>query len=323
MLALLPLAVAMRVGWDLFAGDLAAAAAIVAEQDTVLEAIGSVRSPTARIALAAFCGREAEVSQLDEATTSDAVARGEGQWVVVRHWSAALLYNGLGRYEEALGHAQQGAGYAPDMGVANWALTELVEAAARCGRPEAAAGALGRLAEMAQACRTDWILGIEARSRAFVSDPADADPLYLRAIEHLGRTVLRAELARSHLVYGEWLRREGRGDDAREHLRVAYDILTAIGMEAFADRARSELQASGEKVRTPAFEARDELTAQERQIARLAREGLSNPEIGARLFLSPRTVEWHLRNVYAKVGIHSRRELSSALPGSESRATLA
>jgi DNA-binding CsgD family transcriptional regulator len=199
-----------------------------------------------------------------------------------------------------------------------WALPELVEAAARAGDAELACDALERLAETTQPCGTDFALGIEARCRALVSDGADAEELYREAIERLSRTRLRPELARAHLLYGEWLRRENRRVDAREQLRTAHEMLVAIGMEAFAGRARGELQASGEKVRRRTVETRDDLTAQEQQIARLARDGLSNPEIGTRLFLSPRTVEWHLRNVFTKLGIRSRRELSNAMAGFDS-----
>jgi DNA-binding CsgD family transcriptional regulator len=199
-----------------------------------------------------------------------------------------------------------------------WALPELVEAGARGGNADLATDALERLAETTQPCGTDLALGIEARSRALLRDGASADDLYREAIERLGRTRLRPELARSHLVYGEWLRREHRRVDARAELRIALDEFRSIGMQAFAERARAELVATGEKVPRRAVETRDELTAQERQIAELAREGLSNPEIGERLFLSPRTVEWHLRKVFGKLGIHSRRELANALSASRS-----
>jgi DNA-binding CsgD family transcriptional regulator/tetratricopeptide (TPR) repeat protein len=314
VLALLPMAAAQRVGWELFAGDLASASALVVEQDTVHEAIGGDRSPGSRIALAAFRGRETEVAQLDEANTRDAVARGDGPWVALVHWSTAVLCNGLGRHDEALAAAQRGAAYPPDLYVSSWALSELVEAAARCGRPEAAGEALERLAEMARASRTDWVLGVDARARALVADSTDAGDLYGHALEHLGRTPFRTELGRAHLLFGEWLRRRGRRVDAREHLHAAHDILTAIGMEAFAERARNELLATGERARKRTAVPRDDLTAQELQIARLARDGLSNPEIGARLFLSPRTVEWHLRKVFTKLRIRSRRDLAGALP---------
>ena len=316
ILALLPMAASQRVGWELFAGDLAAASALVVEQDTVHEAIGGDRSPGSRIALAAFRGREVEVAQLDKATTRDAVARGDGPWVALVHWSTAVLCNGLGRCDEALRAAQLGVAYPPDLHVSNWALSELVEAAARCGHPEAATDALERLAEMARACSTDWVLDVESRARALVADAADAEDLHRHAIERLGRTRFRTELARAHLLYGEWLRREGRRVDAREHLHAAHDMLAAMGMEAFAERARRELVATGKKARKRTAETRDDLTAQERQIAELARTGLSNPEIAARLFLSPRTVEWHLRKVFGKLGIRSRHELASALASS-------
>ena len=318
VLALLPMAISQRVGWELFAGNLTAVSALVVEQDTVHEAIGGDRSPGSRIALAGFRGREVEVAQLDEATTRDAVARGDGPWVALLHWSTAVLCNGLGRYDEALAAAQLGAAYPPDLYVSSWALSELVEAAARCGQLEAAGDALGRLAEMARACGTDWVLGVDARARALVAGAADAENLYRDALRHLGRTPFRTELARAHLLYGEWLRREKRRVDARVQLRAAHDQFTSIGMEAFAERARRELQATGEKVTHRSVDTRDDLTAQERQVASLARDGLSNPEIGARLFLSPRTVEWHLRKVFTKLGIRSRRELASALPRSES-----
>jgi DNA-binding CsgD family transcriptional regulator len=313
VLALEPFADAARVGWELFAGDLAAVSAYVEEQDRVQEAIGGDSSPGSRVILAAYRGHETEVARLDEATTRDAVARGDGPWVAMLNWSTAVLYNGLGRYDEALRAAQLGAAYPPDMHMSSWALSELVEAAARCGQPEAAAGALGRLAEMARACRTDWILGVEARARALMASPADADGLHRQAIECLSRTRFRTELARAQLLYGEWLRRAGRRGDARAQLRAAYDEFSSIGMEGFAERARGELAATGEKVRKRTTETRDVLTAQERQIAELARDGLSNPEIGARLFLSRRTVQYHLAKVFAKLGIRSRLELARAL----------
>jgi DNA-binding CsgD family transcriptional regulator len=316
LLAALPMAAAVRNTRDLYVGDLTAAAVYVAEQDRLLEAIGGEGSPASRALLAAWRGREREVAQLDEAMTRYAVPRGYGIGLDALHWAKAVLGNGLGRYDEALAAAQPGAAYPPAMTVYGRMLGELVEAAARCGRPEAAADALGRLAEMARACGTDWILGVEARARALVADPGDADELYRLAIERLGRTAVRTELARAHLLYGEWLRRQGRRVDARTQLRAAYEEFTSIGMEAFAERARTELAATGEKVRKRTVEAYYDLTAQERQIAELARDGFSNPEIGARLFLSRRTVQYHLGKVFGKLGIRSRNELASALAGS-------
>jgi DNA-binding NarL/FixJ family response regulator len=233
------------------------------------------------------------------------------------HWATAVLYNGLGRYEEAAAAARQATTDAPNHWIFMWILPELVEAAARAGDAELARDALERLARTTQPCGTEFGLGIEARCRALLSSGSEADDCYREAIERLARTRLRPELARAHLVYGEWLRRENRRVDAREQLHAGYDMLATIGMEAFAERARGELLATGEKVRKRTAETRDDLTAQERQIARLARDGLSNPEIGARLFLSPRTVEWHLRNVFNKLDIRSRRELADALPSAD------
>jgi DNA-binding CsgD family transcriptional regulator len=233
------------------------------------------------------------------------------------HWTAAILYNGLARFDKATSAARQAALNTYEPFNSTYSLSELVEAAACAANTELARDALERLARTTQPAGTDWGLGLEARCRALVSTGAAADELYREAIERLGRTQLRPELARAHLLYGEWLRRENRRSGAREQLRAAYDQFNSIGMEAFTERARMQLLATGEKVRRRAVERRDELTAHERQISRLAREGLSNAEIGSRLFLSPRTVEWHLRKVYTKLGIRSRRELTTASSGSE------
>jgi len=227
-------------------------------------------------------------------------------------WAAAVLYNGLARYEEAVASARQA--MSGTHFTTAWVLPELIEAAARHGDTELAREALERLAETTQPCGTNVRLGIEARSRALLSVGAAADDLYREAIDRLCSTRVRTELARAHLLYGEWLRRQGRRVDARERLRTAYDLFTAIGMDAFAERTRREMVATGEKVRKRSPDTRDELTPQERQIARLARDGLLNPEIGAQLFISGHTVEWHLRNVFTKLGITSRRQLRTALP---------
>jgi ATP/maltotriose-dependent transcriptional regulator MalT len=230
------------------------------------------------------------------------------------HWAAAVLYNGLGRYEEAMSAAQEVTSNPYEPWVSTFALPELVEAAARAGHAGVARVALEQLAAVTQPCGNDVALGIEARCRALLSDGELAESLYREAIDRLGRTRLRPELARAHLVYGEWLRREGRVPEARERLRAAEEMFAEIGTEAFAERARGELVAAGAKLRQHRLEPREDLTPQEEQIARLARDGLSNPEIGTQLFLSPRTVEWHLHKVFGKLGIDSRKELRAALP---------
>jgi ATP/maltotriose-dependent transcriptional regulator MalT len=242
------------------------------------------------------------------------VAHGQGNAVAQANWAAAILYNGLGRYEHASAAAVEAGRDTPGLYASLWALPELVEAAARAGDPAQAHAALDRLAESTQAAGTDFGLGIEARSRALLSSGDEAERWYREAIARLGRTRLRPELARAHLVYGEWLRRENRRVDARAELRVAHELLSEIGCTAFAERARRELLATGETVRKRSVETVDELTGQETQIARLAAGGRTNPEIGAELFISPRTVEWHLRKVFTKLDITSRRELSTALP---------
>jgi DNA-binding CsgD family transcriptional regulator len=310
----LPLALNARVYVHLFAGELAEAASLVQQAQTVSKATGSNLAPYGALGLAAWQGREDEARRLIEATLS------EGIGLSVTHWASALLSNGLGRYEDALAAAREAAKCQPELSTPNWGSIELVEAAARSGATELATDALERLSETTRASGTDWALGVEARSRALLSDGAAADELYREAIERLGRTRLRPELARAHLLYGEWQRREGRRIDAREQLRTAYGMLAAIGMEAFAERARRELLATGEKVRRRMDETRDQLTPQEEQIARLARDGLSNSEIGARLFISPRTAEWHLYKVFAKLGISSRRALRDALPSRDPEA---
>ena len=286
----------------------------MAEADSVAAVTGSPMAPFTALRLLVLQGREAEACALIAKTIEQAGAVGQERAAMNAHWAAAVLYNGLGRYGKAAFAAQQATSWTFDLYDSMWALPELVEAAARGGDAELARAALERLAVTTQPSGTDYALGIEARCRALLSDRAGADYLYREAIDRLSRTQLRPELARAHLLYGEWLRREGRRVDAREQLRTAHDLLVAIGMEAFAERARRELNATGEKVRKRSVETRDELTAQERQIARMAREGLSNPEIGARLFLSARTVEWHLRKVFTKLGISSRKALHDALP---------
>jgi DNA-binding CsgD family transcriptional regulator len=248
-------------------------------------------------------------------STIEHAAAGGHTIALYAHWAAAVLYNGLARYQEAAASARQATSSPFEVFVSIRALPELVEAAARGGDAELAREALERLAETTQPCGNDLALGIEARSRALLSDGAAADELHREAIDRLRRTQLHPELARAQLLYGEWLRRQGRRVDARKQLRTAHDLFTTIGMEAFAERARTELLATGETARKRTVETHDALTAQEAVIARLAREGLSNPEIGARLFISARTVKYHLSKVFTKLDISSRAQLDRALPG--------
>ncbi|MEV4808788.1 ATP-binding protein [Micromonospora avicenniae] len=299
-------------------GDFATAAAIVAEADAVATATGIPIAQHTKLLLTAMQGKELEASELIAATIDWAGADGQLMGVTSANWAAAVLYNGLARYEQAMAAAQASTQIA-ELWVSVWALPEIVEAATRVGDDEVARDALERLADAAEPCDTDWAQGILARCRALLSDGATANHLYREAIERLGRTRLRPEHARAHLLYGEWLRRERQRVDARAHLRTAYDMFASIGMEAFAERARRELLAAGGTVRKRTVEApsSDELTAQEKQIALLVRNGLSNPEIGARLFLSPRTVEWHLRKIFVKLSITSRRQLRDVLPRGE------
>jgi DNA-binding CsgD family transcriptional regulator len=312
-LSLLPVALDEKVHVDLFCGRLAAAVSLAAEADAVVEATGSHLTLRGPIALAIWRGGETEALALIEGRRQDVLRRGEGLWLASTDWGSAVLYNGLGRYDEALAAAERAADDPHGLGTPMWLLSDLVEAAVRSGRPERGAGPLARLTEIAEANGTEWSLGLLARSRAMLGEAQAAEPLYREAVERLGRTRVSVAHARALLVYGEWLRREHRRVDARAQLRAAHDLLTDAGMEAFAERARRELLATGETVRKRTVETLDELTPQEVQIARLAAERQTNPEIGAQLFLSPRTVEWHLRKVFGKLGISSRKELRSAL----------
>ena len=310
--------------WGIFVawcGDFGAAAVAIAEAEAITKATGTHIAPYAQLLLAALRGQRDALS-LIESTIRDAGTGGQGLSVQWAEWVSAILFNGLGRYDRGLASAQRAAEETPQLHVTPWALTELIEAAVRTARADLAAGALERVMAATAPSSTDWGRGMEARCQALLSEGESAERLYREAIERLARTRRRPELARAHLLYGEWLRRENRRVDAREQLHTAHEMLAAMGMEAFAERARQELQATGEKVRKRTVDTRDDLTAQERQIARLARDGLSNPEIGARLFLSPRTVEWHLRNVFTKLGIQSRRGLANALAGPDSQLAL-
>ncbi|TCM44529.1 LuxR family transcriptional regulator [Kribbella sp. VKM Ac-2568] len=295
-----------------WSGDFRAAEDLIAEADQFAAATGTPAAPFAALLLLALRGWEPDASALIQATIDQATDGGPGVVLTRANWVAAVLYNGLGRYDDALAAAERAASDEVELFSSMWALPELVEAAVHSRRFGVARAALDRLTSTTRPAGTDFGLGLEARSRALLSDGDTAEDLYIEAIDRLSRTHPRPEVARAHLLYGEWLRREGRRVDARERLRIAYDLLTTIGMEAFAERARRELLATGETVRKRTRETKNQLTAQESQIARLARDGFSNPEIATRLFISPRTVEWHLRKVFTKLGIRSRRDLTDA-----------
>jgi len=312
-LTMLPVALPFLAGVHLHSGEFSTASALIEEAETIAAATGNVHMPYAALVLVAWRGAEAEAEELIKAGVDDATARGEGRMLALAGYATGVLYNGLGRYAAAIDGARRGS-EDDDQGFVGWSLAELVEAAARCGKPEIAATALHRLEERTRAADTDWALGVLARSRAVVSESDDADALYREAIERLERTRVVIHLARARLVYGEWLRRENRRVDAREQLRAAHDLFSTFGAEAFAERARRELVATGETARRRTDDTRGALTPQEAQIARLAQEGLSNPEIGAQLFISPRTVQYHLRKVFAKLHITSRNQLGRVLP---------
>jgi DNA-binding CsgD family transcriptional regulator len=317
-LTALPFAATLRAGVHLWAGEFDVAASLVAEVESVTEATGSPIAPTGAVALAAFAGREADAAELIEAGIKDAERRGEGQRLTFFHWATAVLCNSLGRYAEALAAAQQASEDSPADLFSNWAVAELIEAAAGSGVPERAAGALQRLSAPARASGSDWALGVEARSRALLSVGENFETGYREAIDRLGRTRVRMELGRAHLLYGEWLRRAHRLIDAREQLRLAHQMFAAMGADGFAERAARGLRAAGERVPTRTIGTPVQLTAREAEIARLAGDGLSNPEIAAQLFMSPRTVEYHLRKVFAKLAISSRNQLYGALVNSRS-----
>jgi DNA-binding CsgD family transcriptional regulator len=295
--------------YEAFAGNFEEARLIIVELDSVSAAIGSPLPPLAALRLLSLQGRASETEPLIALTVDQAASAGQGIAVVTANWAAAVLYNGLARYDEAALAADQVVTRALDPFTPNFALPELIEAAARRGDTEAANQAFDRLVEATEPATTDWAAGMEARCRALVTDGGSAEESHREALERFGRTKIRTELARAHLLYGEWLRREGRRVDARTELRTAHEMLSSIGMEAFAERARRELAASGETAHARDASSRLELTAQEEQVARLAGDGSANREIAERLYLSTRTVEWHLGKIYAKLGIRSRSEL--------------
>jgi len=311
-LGVLPLALNYLAVLRSFEGDLDAAESLVEESDAIADATGATRIEFAKLPLAGFRGDKAVLSKLVETAEPAAIARGEGVLLAFSEHARALLCNGLGNYEAAFSVAERATGR-DQLTVSIWSLPELVEAAARCGRSDAAAAGLERLAKRTQAAGTALALGIEARSRALLSAGEAADALYREAVDRLYRCRFTPDRARAQLLYGEWLRRERRRVDARDQLRAAYDRFTSIGMAAFAERAHHELLATGEHVQKRTVEAQDDMTAQERQIARLAVDGLSNIEIAARLFISQHTVAYHLRKVFSKLGVTKRHQLADAL----------
>jgi DNA-binding CsgD family transcriptional regulator len=311
-LAHLPLALSTHIGVQLFAGDTRAAASLVAESDALADITsGWSIPPYGALVLAAFRGLDEETTRLVRASVADFHARGEGMGLTVSQWVTAVLANGRARYEEAYAAASEATADPHELFFSTFATVELIEAASRTGRSERAAEALEVLSESTQASGTPWAFAVEARSRALVTPDEPAEALFREAIARLQPTRLRLDLARTHLLYGEWLRRERRRLDARTELRLAYDLFSDFGMEAFAERARVELQATGERARKRTVDTLDQLTPQEEQISRLAGHGHTNREIAAQLFISPSTVEYHLRKAFRKLDVTSRTQLGN------------
>jgi DNA-binding CsgD family transcriptional regulator len=311
-LTVLPVLLIYRAGMHVFAGEFGAAAGLIEEADAITAATGNASLGYISMMLAAWRGEETRTVELIEAAIQNATAIGEGRALGLAWHATAVLYNGLGSYEAALAGARRACEH-EDLSFFGWSLVELVEAGIRSGASDEASAALRQLSERTRAAGSQWALGVQARSAALLSDGPAADTLYQEAIDRLGCSRVAVHLARAHLVYGEWLRREQRRSEAREHLRTAHDMFGRFGAAAFAERARHELLATGETVRKRVVDTRDVLTVQEAQVARLAAEGHTNPEIAARLFISPRTAEYHLHKVFSKLGISSRRQLRHRL----------
>ena len=309
-LTLLPYALDYLAGFHILAGEFSLAAGFFSEAEALDVGLRAETLPYIPLRLAAWRGQASTAMELVEVMMRGARDRGEGCAITAAECATAVLNNGLGQYKLALEAAQKAVA-AGDLVTSSWALDELVEAASRCGQNEVARQAVDQLSERASG--TEWAKGTTARSRALVADGEAAESLHRQAIEYLGQSRMATYLARARLTYGEWLRREGRRVDARKQLREAYDMFRLMGADGFAERAKHELLATGAKVRKRRDDTRDELTPQEEHIARLARDGRTNPEIGAELFISSRTVEWHLRKVFTKLGVSSRRGLHDAL----------
>jgi DNA-binding CsgD family transcriptional regulator len=315
----LPVGLTYRAGLDTLAGEFASATADLEEADAIAGATGNPHFDYASLLLGALRGRETNAEAVIETCLQYAVAKGEGRAISYAEHAAAVLYNGLGRYSEARSAAQRACEH-EDLGVFGWALAELVEAAARSDSTEEAAAALERLTERTSAGATEWALGIEARSRALLTDGEAAEALYREAIDRLAQSRIAVQLARAHLLYGEWLRRERRRTDAREQLATAHEMFVTMGAEGFAHRTERELLATGATARKRVAETSSQLTPQEAQVARLARDGFSNAEIGAQLFISSRTVQYHLRKVFTKLDITSRTQLEHTIPSESTMA---
>jgi DNA-binding CsgD family transcriptional regulator len=314
-LTVLPLTLSTRAGVELYAGHLADASALIAESNAITDATDTRNVPYAPLALVAFRGREPDASRLIQTSTEDFLARGEGMGLTLAQWATAYLHNGLARYDIALAAAERAAEDPHELWFSPWTMVELVEAATRSGQNDRAATALEVLSETTKASGTPWAYGVEARSRALLAEGEAAETLYREAIHRLRPTRLRVDLARTHLLYGEWLRRERRRLDARDELRVAHELFSEFGMEAFAERARVELEATGERARKRTVDTLGELTPQEAQVSRLVASGHTNKEIAAQLFISASTVEYHLRKVFRKLGVKSRTQLANRLRG--------
>ena len=309
----LPLVLTQRTYLHLLAGELTAAGSLVEEIQRATDTTGSDLAPYGAVGLAAHRGREAETGYLIERTRTAVTGRGEGIGLSVLDWAAAVLYNGLGRYQEALSAGLRVAARPHDLNPSMWVMAEVIEAAVRAGTPEVAADTMRRLKSVTSATGTDWGRGVALRSEALLLEGPGAEDLYVEAIDRLGRTRIAVDLARAHLLYGEWLRRERRRTDARVELRVAHEQFSDFGMDAFAERARIELLATGERARKRTVDALDQLTPQEAQISRLVAQGHSNREIAAQLFISPKTVEYHLRKAFRKLDVTSRTQLALRL----------
>jgi DNA-binding CsgD family transcriptional regulator len=309
-LTVLPLSLGTRAALHLFSGKLALAASAVEQVEAVADAIGNRPASYSALTVAAFRGREGDARQLIDASTKDFTSRGDGLGLTIALWATAVLDNALARYQDAFAAAEEALEDPYEVSFSPLATVELVEAASRIGREDAAAPELERLVQGTSASGTQWARAVEARCRALLSHDEAAETLYREAIERLTPTALRFDLARTHLLYGEWLRRERRPRDAREQLRTAHGLFSGFGMEGFTERARTELQATGERVRKRTVETQTELTPREAQISQLVAQGATNPEIAAQLFISPVTVEYHLRKVFTKLGVKSRTQLA-------------